>query len=271
MSPGLDFNTDVMVRKLSYAALEEKDIPWKYGPRRDNVLGDCYSLMYIWQVSYYHCVEGRERIFIPAHSLVLRKFHRNIYVNTSANLPIQYSRFVFHTLEEIPIDFSRRDCFVLSAEAAPQCEEKITAMLHLYTERPFGWKTRLRGIAEELLLSILKVYYEEKSEPLPPLIHESTAVIRRRIFSEVLSVDEVARECGVTPAHLIRSFRRYLDVTPKQYMNSLRVEMACDLLKYTGKSMEEIAEQSGFSEARQMRRVFRETVGVTPREYREQT
>ena len=271
MSPGLDFNTDVMVWKLSYAALEEKDIPWKYGPRRENMPECVYSLMYLQQGSFYHCVEGRERIFIPARSLVLKKFTRSTYFNTSAELPIRYVRCNLYTLEEIPIDFSRRDCFVLSAEAAPQCEEKITAMLHLYKERPFGWKTRLRGIAEDLLLSILKVYYEEKSDPLPPLIHESTAVIRRRIFSEVLSVDEVARECGVTPAHLIRSFRRYLDVTPKQYMNSLRVEMACDLLKYTGKSMEEIAEQSGFSEARQMRRVFRETVGMTPREYREQT
>ncbi len=271
MSPGLDFNTDVMVRKLSYAALEEKDIPWKYGPRRDNIPECAYSLMYLQQGSFYHCVEGRERIFIPAHSLVLKKFTRSTYFNTSAELPIRYVRCNLYTLEELPIEFPGGNYFVLSAEAVPQSEEKMTAMLRLYKERPFGWRTRLRGIAEDLLLSILKVHYEEKCGSLPPLIAESIAVVKRRIFSEVLSVDEVARECGVTPAHLIRSFRRYLDVTPKQYMNSLRVEMACDLLKYTGKSMEEIAELSGFSEARQMRRVFRETVGVTPREYREQT
>jgi len=51
-------------------------------------------------------------------------------------------------------------------------------------------------------------------------------------------------------------------------MDALRVERACELLKYTDKSMEEIAAESGFSEARHMRRVFHEIVGTSPREYR---
>ncbi len=269
MSLGLNYNTDVIVRKLSYVSLEKKDIPWKFGPRRDNMPECAYSLMYIQQGSYYHCRGDGERVLIPSRSLVLKKFTRNTYFNTSAELPVQYVRCNLYTLEELPIEFSRGNYLILSGEAVPQSEEKMMAMLRLYKERPFGWKSRLRGIAEDLLLSILKAYYEEKCDPFPPLIAESIAVIHRRIFSELLSVEDVATECGVTSAHLIRSFKRCMGMTPKQYMNHARVEMACDLLRYTGKNMDEIPEQSGFSEARQMRRVFREIIGVTPREYRE--
>ena len=269
MSPVLNYNTDVIVRKLSYVSLEEKDIPWKYGPRRDNMPECAYSLMYLQQGSYYHCLEDGERILIPSRSLVLKKFTRNTYFNMSAELPIRYVRCNLYTLEELPIEFPGGNYFILSGDAVPQSEEKMMAMLHLYKERPFGWRTRMRGIAEDLLLSVLKAHYEEKCESLMPLIAESSAVIKRRIFSELLGVEDVARECGVTPAHLIRSFRRYLGMTPKQYMDRIRVEMACDLLKYTGKTMEEIAGLSGFSEARQMRRVFRKTMDILPREYRE--
>lgn len=269
MSTGFDYNMDVAISKIDVVYRTGDSKPWKYGPRRHSMPGDSYCFMYIQQGGFYHEVEGQGKIPIPPGTLVLKKYDRLLFTNTSMDLPFQYLALDFHTLAEIPLDFSRSDCILLAGEAVPQSEERMTAAYRLYKERPFGWRLRLRSITEELLLSFFKAKYEERSDALPPLIAESTALIRRRIFCGILSVDEVAQECHVSAAHLIRSFGRYLGMTPKQYMDRVRVEMACDLLKYTGKSMEEIAELSGFSEARQMRRVFRKIMDVPPQEYRE--
>ena len=147
----------------------------------------------------------------------------------------------------------------------------MLAALQLYTDRPFGWRLRLRGIVEELLLRVFTVYWEEKNEGnMPELIRSSTELIRSRIFSAPLSVDEVAQECHISTTHLIRLFRRYLHMTPKKYMDNIRAERAGELLKYTDKSMDVVAAESGFTEARQMRRIFSEIMGVTPKDYRQQ-
>ncbi len=269
MSAGFDYNTDVAISKIDIVLHLGNSNPWNTGPRRDNMSEYSYCLMYVQQGGFYHEVEDKGKILIPPGTLVLKKYDRLLFCNTSADLPFLYLALDFRTLEEIPLDFSRSDCILLPGEAVPQSEEKMLAAHRLFTERPFGWRLRLRVLVEEILFLIFRAYYEEAGDSLPPLIASAADVIRRRIFTELLSVEDVAQECHVTVAHLIRSFNRYLGMTPKQYMDRLRVEMACDLLKYTGKSMEEVAELSGFSEARQMRRVFREIMGVTPREYRE--
>ena len=264
---------DVEITQISVVDTVFKERPWNFSHHKKGELHgeNGYHLLFIQQGNYYHSA-GENSMFIPEHSIVFIKEDPSPFCNTSAALPFRYVYIHFHTEDELPLTFDPFFRLCLAPDQCRGCEEKMLAALQIFRSRPFGWRLRLRGIVEELLLRIFTVYWEEQNEDnMPQLIKTGTELIRSRIFSAPLSVDEVARECGVTPAHLIRSFRRYLGMTPKQYMDSLRVEMACDLLKYTGKSMEAIAAESGFTEARQMRRVFRETVGVTPREYREQT
>ncbi len=263
---------DVEITQISVVNYSHTERPWNFNRRKKRAPRgeNGYILMFIQQGSYYHSV-GKNGMFIPEHSIVLAREENGPFCNTSAALPFRYVFIHFYTEDELPLTFDPFFRLCLAPEQSRGCEEKMLAALQIFRSRPFGWRLRLRGIVEELLLRIFTVYWEEQNEDnMPQLIKTGTELIRSRIFSAPLSVDEVARECGVTPAHLIRSFRRYLGMTPKQYMDSLRVEMACDLLKYTEKSMEAIAAESGFTEARQMRRVFSETVGVTPSEYRGQ-
>ena len=266
----LDANTDVIVQRIVVAYRREKIHPWKHMPTQKKRTDNCYGLMYIQQGGFCHSTERQERIHIPCDSLVLVKYGET-YTNSSAELPFHYLAVDLVTAKPLPLDFGGTDYMLFSREDIPQAEEKMTAAYRLFTERLFGWKIRLRGLMEELLLAVLRVCYEDRRDALPPLIASASAVIRRRIFTELLSVESVAQECGVTASHLIRSFRRYLGVTPKQYMNRMRVNMARELLRYSGKSIEEIAALAGFSEARQMRRVFREIEGIPPGEYRRRT
>lgn len=74
--------------------------------------------------------------------------------------------------------------------------------------------------------------------------------------------------CNRTPEHISRTFKRYLNLTPTTYINSLRIDKACEKLKHTRQSILDIAYSLGFDSASYFYRVFHEFVGMTPMQYR---
>ena len=66
----------------------------------------------------------------------------------------------------------------------------------------------------------------------------------------------------------IRQFRARTDMTPKQYHQEQRARISRNLLKDTDLSIREIAERVGFSDSRELIRLFHRTVGMTPSQWR---
>ena len=263
-------DVDVEIVTVNDVHSSIRDKPWKNSRDGHAENEHRYSLSYIQQGSYYHSTEKKQKLFFPVHTVILNKRDRRSYCNESADLPLRYICIHFTVREELPLEFPTKSRICLLPDVPQRIDEIFSAAHQLYRERPFGWRIRLRGIVEELLLLVFREESAaERNARVPPLIPRSIAVMRQRIFSELLSVGDVAQQCGVSDAHLIRVFSRYMGMTPKQNMDGLRVERACELLRYTDKSMEEIAEEAGFSEARQMRRIFRGIMGLSPREYRQ--
>ena len=60
-----------------------------------------------------------------------------------------------------------------------------------------------------------------------------------------------------------------MHVSLLDYINTLRIDHAVSLLQTTRLSIEEIAQQSGFSDVRTFRRVFSKAKGANPSAYRE--
>ncbi|MGI6031017.1 MAG: helix-turn-helix domain-containing protein [Eubacteriales bacterium] len=82
------------------------------------------------------------------------------------------------------------------------------------------------------------------------------------------SVQELAQMAGYSKFHFIRTFKKVCGHTPGEYLLRCRVARSKELLRDTGASVEEVAEQVGFHSASQFIRVFRTYEGVTPHQYR---
>jgi len=63
-------------------------------------------------------------------------------------------------------------------------------------------------------------------------------------------------------------FRTATDFTPHQYLLRLRIEKAQSLMKDQSLRMINIAESCGFASQSQFSRVFKQVVGVSPKQYR---
>ena len=89
-------------------------------------------------------------------------------------------------------------------------------------------------------------------------------------LTEPLTLDTIAAEAAVSPAHLIRLFRTQLNTTTMNYIWERRVAMGIELLLQTGLGVGEIAARCGFRTSHHFSRRVRQATGLTTLEVREQ-
>ncbi len=87
-------------------------------------------------------------------------------------------------------------------------------------------------------------------------------------FKEQPSIDEVAKNIGMSKFHFIRVFKEYVGVTPKQFLHSVTLNYAKEHIKES-KSILESSLDIGLSSTSRLHELFVNLIGVTPKEYRE--
>ncbi|MBD2060646.1 helix-turn-helix transcriptional regulator [Oculatella sp. FACHB-28] len=68
--------------------------------------------------------------------------------------------------------------------------------------------------------------------------------------------------------HFIRLFKQSTDLTPYQYVQRRRVEMAKKLLNQQNLTVLDISKQTGFQSSNYFSNIFCKYAGVTPTSYR---
>jgi AraC family transcriptional regulator len=86
-----------------------------------------------------------------------------------------------------------------------------------------------------------------------------------------VTLDELAAVAGMSPNHLLRTFRRAFGLTPHQYIVERRLERAKALLAGTSLPVTEICTEVGFESLGTFSWLFRRRVGFSPSEYRSQS
>lgn len=88
-------------------------------------------------------------------------------------------------------------------------------------------------------------------------------------FREDLSLDEISGVYDISPFYFSKVFKTQTGVTFTDYLTSVRVNKARELLESTNKSMKEICSEVGYSDPNYFSRIFKKHTGVTPTEYKE--
>lgn len=128
-----------------------------------------------------------------------------------------------------------------------------------------------RNVQDALVLTAIRLYAAESlgSDAIiaNPLIREVKTFIHEN-YSEPLSMREVAERLNVSVSHLARVFKENEGITLIQYLWHYRVEHSLVLLRTTGLSIGEIAEQCGFKSRYHYSRMVKSLTGKSAREIR---
>lgn len=87
-------------------------------------------------------------------------------------------------------------------------------------------------------------------------------------FANMISLEQLAEQVGLSKYHFLRSFAKYVGMTPNDYVNRKRIEHSLNLLLSTDYPLERIAQEVGYSSASYYIRVFRNMLGQTPATFR---
>ena len=92
--------------------------------------------------------------------------------------------------------------------------------------------------------------------------------VARHYVQKELSVQMVADGLSISASYLSKLVKRYMDVSFVEYLTGVRMEKAMELLATTDLMSYEIAEATGYADARYFSALFKKHTGRTPSEYR---
>lgn len=119
------------------------------------------------------------------------------------------------------------------------------------------WQLLLR---RENADSVLESSPEERVRVLIRQIRESPAT--------AYSVDQLARQAGLSAGHFRRIFRKLAGESPVQFILDQRIRRACFYLTETHLSIQRIATTVGYADVYFFSRQFKERTGMSPSVFR---
>lgn len=151
---------------------------------------------------------------------------------------------------------------VLAAHHEPwTASEFSTAGISAIVPKPY----RLNDLMEHLAATVDRDHHT---------IGRFNSVISRALdhfrnhFAGPLAFPTVALSIGVSSGHLASLFRTDLDMTPRQFVARVRIEITKHLLRDTDMKIEAIADLVGFNDASHLSRVFKRYVKARPGRFR---
>ncbi len=89
-------------------------------------------------------------------------------------------------------------------------------------------------------------------------------------FSSAITLDYLSRFSGISKYYLSREFKKYTGFSPNDYLISLRVEYAKNLLLSTSLPANKVAHIAGIHDMNNFTNLFKKKTGMTPGQFRKQ-
>lgn len=174
----------------------------------------------------------------------------------------EISRFLSSSLH-------RFHCRFDTAEAKNICD-KIEQMLFESTHQEPFFRQMQMNLISSLVISVIRKTAKHTQVHTPKLIQQAIAYTHSN-FRQDLSLEILAKQLSISKNHLGVTFKNWIGSSYNDYLNTIRLKYACNLLTVSDLSVKEIAFASGYHSVEYFVYRFKYNLNVTPGEYRQQT
>ncbi len=130
------------------------------------------------------------------------------------------------------------------------------------------------AISRVLLVKLLQRYGQHRPEELALSARFTSEHFKRVLafirsnLDRTITVNDLAREAGMSPSHFGRVFKETVGETPMQYVLAYRIEQAMEMMADAARPLGSIALDCGFADQAHFSRSFKQITGQTPRQFR---
>lgn len=246
------------------------------------MIPDNLSLL-VTDVLNYH--QKKERVFVPARTfsaITLRLKTPGKYICNGKNITFEpksiciipagvaYER---NNLEEDilvihfhMLNYAMEEIQVFQVTDGEKYKRLFDKALSLKYENDIGSTYRITAVVYEILAELTRDT-GLAANPKDSRVIETAEYMRQNFWNTQLSIDHLAMRACVSPAYFRREFRRLYGTSPKEYLDTLRIQYAKSLLETDYFSQKEISARCGFSDVGYFRTVFKRKMGKSITQY----
>ena len=159
-----------------------------------------------------------------------------------------------------------------TAQNHPVLNDLILKIMKECRDQQMYYKESIKGYLRSFVIEVLRLDEEREragGNRISDFIRNAIEYIRAN-HAEDLKVADVAQSCGMSESHFRRMFENSMHMKPMDYINMVRIDEACRLIRRSDRSIEQIGITVGYDTPSTFIRNFRKLTGMTPHEWHKQ-
>jgi AraC-like DNA-binding protein len=176
-------------------------------------------------------------------------------------------QFLKEKIQKLPFEISANDQPISNIFTTMYIESKKKEPLH---------REMICADMYRLLILLQRSVFEENSLSSADKDHASAgkedvikvlAYLEKNMHNDI-SLEQMAKLVHLEKIHFLKKFKKQTSITPKKYLNSMRMKRAKTLLQYSDMNITQISEAVGFKNIHYFSRTFSQYMNESPTEYR---
>lgn len=214
--------------------------------------------------------------FIPAnfpHTTYSEKvcFWEYLYIDAQALLQAMYPDNQ-PLAREMTLEVKRQAIF-LPAGVMPGLVEVANRIMEEYRNKKPYYREITRNLLKAFLMGILRhlrdqdAEQEERSDSFMTQIKPALEFAEAN-YQDAVKVADMAAVCSLSETHFRRLFEDCINMHPMDYLNMVRIQKACEIMRRTDHSMDQVAAECGFLTTSTFNRNFKKFLNSSPYQWK---
>lgn len=143
-------------------------------------------------------------------------------------------------------------------------------LFELFKNEPFGYQRLASGICMQLIAEAYNIQQSSNNDDyLNSMVSYAKHLMYKKICSSI-NLEKIAQDFGVSYSKFRVDFKKQTGSSPLQYYLQLKIEKSKEMLLQSTKTQKEIAYALGFESDHYFNRLFKQKMGITPKQFRNQ-
>lgn len=150
---------------------------------------------------------------------------------------------------------------------------KLTNIYEIYRKKEFAYELEIKSLLCSLWMDLGSILLNDM-EPEAKIVSYDEKRIKtileymHKNYHNKLSLSDIADSVYISKSECCRIFKKYLKMTPFEYLMQYRVIKASDILESSNNSISDIASSVGFNDSSYFSKTFKRFMNISPKDYR---